>query len=166
MTDTPTDTGLTAAETYAALTALRAGLDAEIAKAKADAMAEAAALRKASWTTPYGVVNMTRADEKIEILPDRFLAFAQEHYPDEIVTTYSVRSSFVEAWSRDLVIVKGEVVYKGTGEVVDFARVKPEGDPVISYPASKEQRDAKEYARMLFEDRSATLTAALKELTA
>lgn len=156
---------LTAAERYAALTALKAGLDDQIAAAKAEAITEAATLRSASWNTPYGRVNMTRSEESVEIHADRFLAMCQEHYPDEIVVTYSVRSSFVDAFRKELAIIAGEVVHKGTGEVVDFARVKPEGAPTISYPASTEQRDAKAYARLLFDENAATLTTALRELT-
>ena len=39
------------------------------------------------------------------------------------------------------------------------------GDPFISYPSTKAQRDAKELARMLFDENADRLTAGLKELT-
>lgn len=160
MTDTPT-----AAERVAALTALKAGLDDQLEKAKREAILEVATQRSASWNTPYGRVNMTRDEEKVEIHADDFLAFCQQHYPDEVVATYSVRSSFVDAFRRELTIVAGEVIHKGTGEVVDFARVKPEGAPTISYPSTTAQRDAKAFARLLFEENAAALTANLRELT-
>lgn len=154
------------AEEYAALVALRAGLDMLIDDAKARALDSVASLRKASWTTPYGAVNMTRSEEKVEIIPDAFLAFAREHYPDEVVVTYSVRSSFERAFLAELGIVAGQIVHKPTGELVDFARIRPEGEARLSYPASNEQRDAKDLARMLFEENAATLTARLREVTA
>lgn len=154
----------TAAERYAALTALKAGLDEQIARARAEALAEVAHLRKASWTTPYGQVNMTRAEPKVEIDPAAFLAFAQEHYPDEVVHTPEVRSSFRTAFLAELAVIAGRVVHKGTGELVEFAHVTPEGSPTISYPASLAQRDAKEYARMLFDERAAALTKGLREI--
>jgi hypothetical protein len=160
-----TEPTLTAAERYAALTALKAGLDDQIAQAKADAIAEVASQRSASWNTPYGHVNMTRAEESVEIHADQFLAFCQEHYPDEVLSAPYVRSSFVDAFRRELTIVAGKVVHKGTGEVVDFARVKPEGAPTISYPASTEQKNAKAYAKLLFDENAATLTTTLRELT-
>jgi hypothetical protein len=157
---------MTPAEEYAALVALRAGLDDRIEAAKERALASVATQASAKWRTPYGPVNMYRPEEKVEIIPAAFLAFAQEHYPDEVVTTYSVRTSFERAFLAELAIVAGEVVHKPTGELVDFARIRPEGEPRLSYPASNEQRDAKDLARMLFEENADTLTARLQELTA
>lgn len=163
MTDTITTTG-TAAERYAALTALKAGLDDQIAQAKREALAEVAHLRKASWTTPYGQVNMTRSEPKVQIDQALFLAMCQEHFPDEVILTPSVRSSFAMAFMSELTIVAGNVVHKGTGELVEWAHITAEGDPTISYPASKTQADVKEYARMLFAERAPALAAGLREI--
>lgn len=157
-------TEITAAERYAALTALRAGLDDQIARARDEALAEVKHLRKASFTTPYGQVNMTRAEPRVRVDQAAFLEFVAEHYPDEIVHTPSVRTSFARAFESELTIVAGTVVHKGTGEVVEFATAGDEGTPVISYPASSEQRDAKALARMLFEDRAAALVTGLREV--
>lgn len=156
---------LPAAERVAAFTALRAGLDSLIDEAKTDALADVVAMRTASWNTPYGRVNMTRRAEGVEYIPDAFLSFVREHYPDEIVTTESVRSSFAMAFIAECVVVAGVVYHKSGGEV-DFVRVRPEGDPTISYPASSEQRDAKEYARMLFAENADRLLEGLREVTA
>jgi hypothetical protein len=162
---TDTITTVTAAERYAALTALKAGLDDQIAQAKREALAEVADLRKASWTTPYGQVNMTRAEPRVDINAAEFLAFCQEHYPDEVIPVPTVRASFRQAFAAELTIVAGHVVHKGTGELVEFAHVTAEGDPTISYPASKAQVEAKEWARMVFADRAELLTASLREIT-
>lgn len=160
-------TTITAAERYAALTALKAGLDDQIARARSEALEEVRHLRKASFTTPYGQVNVSRAEPRVRVDPDLFMTFVAEHYPDEIVetTTRTVRSSFARAFEAELTAVAGEVVHKGTGDLVEFATVSPEGDPVISYPASTAQRDAKAYARMLFEDRALSLVTGLREVT-
>lgn len=157
---------MTAAARYAALTALSAGLADQIAKAKADALAEVAHLRKASFPTPFGQVNMTRAEPKITLDPAAFLALVEEHYPDEVITTRTVRSSFSAAFLAELVAVGAQVVHRGTGEVVECARLTPEGDPVLSWPASAAQRDAKDLARMLFDERAEQLVSGLVEVTA
>lgn len=166
MAPDPIPDGLSAAETYAALVALRAGLDAQIDKAKAAALAAVNGLSKATYPTAYGVVNVSTPPDAISLDDRAFLALVEEHYPDEVVVTRSVRSSFKAAFLEDLVVVGGQVMHKTTGEVIDFARVVPGGSPRLSYPASLEQRDAKALATMLFEERAATLVSGLREVTA
>lgn len=157
---------MTAAARYAALTALAAGLADQIAKAKAAALDEVQHLRKASFTTPFGPVNMTRAEPRIVLDQAQFLALVEEHYPDEVVVTRSVRSSFAMAFTAELTAVAGHVVHKSTGEIVECASITPEGGPVLTYPASTGQRDAKALAKMLFEERAESLLTGLVEVTA
>lgn len=155
-----------AAEEYAALTALRAGLDDRIADAKARALAALPpGMTRGSWATAYGPVNVTTPSESIVVDEAGLLAMVEAHFPDDVVVTRSVRPSFAAAFAASLVVVAGEVVHRDTGEVVDFAKVRAGGRPTLSYPASTAQRDAKEYARMLFEERGAALTTALREVT-
>lgn len=159
MTDTPE---LHPAERYAALTALKAGLLDQIDQAAADVLAEQGPVR--SFDTPYGPVNITRPDDAPDIDVARFTAWlVEQDRTDDLVLM--PRASTLAAFKARLVIVNGEVVDKETGEVAPYGRVNPGGDPRVSYPATKEQRAAKEWARALFEERAAALTAGLRELT-
>jgi hypothetical protein len=162
---TPTP-GQLAAERYAALVAIRDAFDALAKDAKTDALKHAAGLKSASWSTLYGAVNVTTTDPKIVLDEDAFLAMVQEHYPDDVVVTYSVSPALRAAFLSRLVEVGGQVVHRDTGEVVDFATVTPRGNPTVSYPSSSAQRDAKAYARMLLEDKVATFVDGLREVTA
>lgn len=154
-----------AAERYAALTALKAGLDAQIAKAKAEALAFSAAHGVKAFTTPYGPVNVTQAGVRPVVDGPAFTAWCQENRPDEVILTPTVRGSFVTHMAERLVVVAGSVYDKTTGDLVPWAYVGEAGDPTLAYPASTPQREAKEYARLLFEDRAEALTAGLRELT-
>jgi hypothetical protein len=155
-----------AAEEVAALTALKAGLDDQIAAAKRRMIDAAAGMTKATVATPYGRVLVTRSEEHVEYIPDRFLEWVKEHHPTEVITTESVNPAFARAMLENLTIVRGEVVDKRSGEFVAYAYLTDQGDPYVAYPASREQRDAKEYARMLFQDRALALTKALHEVAA
>lgn len=155
-----------AAEEYAALTALKAGLDDVIADAKSRALAALPpGMTRASWATAYGPVNVTTSAEGVSVDPAGLLAMVEAHYPDEVIVTRSVRPSFAAAFTASLRVIAGQVIHADTGEVVDFAKVKPAGRPTLSYPSSLAQRDAKELARMLFDENRATLTDSLRELT-
>lgn len=158
----------TAAERYAGLVAIRDGLGQLIEDAKRDVEVEAQAMRAASWATPFGRVNVTREDPRIALDTDAYVEMVREHFPDEVetVTTYAVNPAFTAGFLADLVIVAGRVVSKSTGEVVDCARITPQGPAKVVYPATRESRDAKALARMLLEERAASLTAGLLEVTA
>lgn len=162
----PTAHGADAAERYAALCALEAGLKAVKEAARAEALASVAGLSRASFPTAYGPVNVTTADEGIALDDEAFLAMVEEHYPDDVVVTRSVSPALRRAFLDRLVAVGGKVVHQDTGEVVDFARVIPRGAPTLSYPASTAQREAKAWAVALFEERAATLADALREVAA
>lgn len=49
---------------------------------------------------------------------DDFIAWVEENYPHEVITTKSVRSSFKEAIFKKFVINGEEVIHAETGEVV------------------------------------------------
>lgn len=157
--------GPNAAERYAALTALRAGLDAQIAKAKTEALAFSAEHGVKAFTTPYGPVNVTVQGPRPVIDGPAFTAWCQENRPDEVVMTPTVRGSFVTHMADRLVVVAGSVYDKETGDLVPWAYVGEAGDPTLAYPASTDQKYAKDLARLLFEDRAEALTAGLRELT-
>ena len=158
----------TAAERYAGLVALRDGLDALIGAAKADVIAEAADLRSASWSTPFGRVNAARDDARVVLDDDAFTAWALQHRPDEVTTrtVHDVNPAFRKAVLADLVAVAGQVVDKRTGEVVEWAHIAPAGELRVVYPATTESKAAKALARMLLEDQAAALTTGLREVTA
>lgn len=158
--------GQEAAAEYAALVAMRAGLDAVIDAAKARALDAAKGMRSGSWATPYGRVNVTTTEPRIVLDDPAFLAMVSEHYPDEVILTPSVSPAFRAAFLDRLVEVGGRVVHKDTGEVVECAGLTKRGNPQVSYPASTEQRDAKALAVMLFEERATALVASLREVTA
>jgi hypothetical protein len=108
---TPTP-GQLAAERYAALVAIRDAFDALAKDEKAEALKHAAGLKSASWSTPYGAVNVTTTDPKIVLDEDAFLAMVQEHYPDDVVVTYSVSPALRAAFLSRLVEVSGQVVHR------------------------------------------------------
>lgn len=131
------------AERVAALTAIRAGIDAAITEAKAEALALAESVGVDRFVTPWGRVTVAKTAPKVELDPAPFLSWVREHYPSEVETVVRVRPAFAKAFTERCVIVAGEVVDRETGEVVPFASITAEGDPYITYPASAEQRDLK-----------------------
>lgn len=107
------------------------GLSAAERKLKADLLRTSQELSVGTFKTRLGSVSVSSPQPSIEILPDVFLAYCQEHHPDEVVTVPQVRSSFVTATAARLRIAGGDVV-DADGVVVDFARVAPAGEPVAS----------------------------------
>lgn len=157
---------LTAAERYAALSALRAGLDSQIAAAKRDLMAEASGLRKASWPTPWGQVNAVRADPRVEIDQDALLEHLRAHHPDGIVVVETPNVALVQTLLARCTVIGRTVMDRETGEVVEWAHVGEAGPLTVSYPASAQQKDAKALATMLFDERGDALVSGLREVTA
>lgn len=155
-----------AAETYAALSALKAGIDAAIKEAGADALTFGNENGVKSFLTPFGAVTIVPKDPTIAFDEAALLAWVEANHPTEVETVKQVRPSFEKVLRDRFVIVKGETVLDPvTGEVVEFATVVAPGDPHISFPASKEQRAAKAEAVAWVKGRTDELSGAMRELT-
>lgn len=159
-------TELTPADNLAFLLALQAGLNDQIARAKRRVLDEAAQTRTRSYDTPVGQVNITRKDAPIEVTDEAaLLAWVKEHRPDEVETVERVRPAYMKHLREDRwTVVKGQVIDTQTGEVVEFAALGDPGEPFVAWPASKQQRAAKQEARDLFEQRAALLAPLFAEI--
>jgi len=155
-----------AADTYAALSALKAGIDAAIKDAGAEALAFSNENGVKSLLTPFGAVTIAAKEPSIAFDDAALLAWVQENHPTEVETIVRVRPSFEKVLRDRFVIVKGDtVVDTQTGEVVEFATVTAGGDPYITFPSSKEQKAAKAEAVEWVRGRTDELSGAMKELT-
>lgn len=133
----------------AVLGALRDRLNEEIATSRGHVWAGLVAARRvlgmksATVTLPdgtkVGTVTITEPDSGVDVDTTAFLAWCQEHHPDEVVP--AVRESFRRAVLGGLVEVDGEFFYKGT--LVPWARLRPAGDPTsFSYRPSPDAAKA------------------------
>lgn len=157
---------MSAAETYAALAAIKAGIEAAMKEAGNDALSFGTQNGVKSFMTPFGAVTLVTKDPAIAFDDAALLAWVQENHPTEVETITRVRPSFEKVLRDRLVIVKGEdVLDPATGELLEFATVVQPGDPHISFPSSKEQKAAKAEAVEWVRGRTDELTGALKELT-
>lgn len=144
-------TRMTPAAQYAALKAIKAGIDAALADTAESALADHHAEGIDRWRTPYGSVTVATRKPTAGIVDDAaFLAWARANAPGEIVET--VRDSFRHAIERQLRILDdGTVVHSGTGEAVPWAGVNPAGRPYLSVrdaAAAKESAIAMVTARL------------------
>lgn len=159
-------TNMTAADHLALLLALEAGLKDQIAQAKRRVLEAAAETRTRSYDTPVGQVNITRKDPPIEVTDEAaLLAWVKENRPDEVEVIERVRPAYMKHLRENRwTVVKGQVIDTQTGEIVEFAALGDPGEPYITWPASKQQRAAKEEARLLFEQRAALLAPLFAEI--
>lgn len=124
----------------AALTALRDLVDAEVAILRAEMSAALLAVQEVTGADRIAVtlpgedgpervasVSLVKEAEGIDIDPARFLAWAQENAPDEIVR--AVKEPFRRALLSHLVVAGDSVVDKRTGMVVEFATPRPAPAP-------------------------------------
>lgn len=139
---------ITPAQKIAALTAIKAGIDDQIKKAKVEALDTAEQIGVKSFDTGIGGVTVVKGKESVVIDDVALLPELKEQFPEQVETIERVRPAYLRyLLDEQLVIVAGEVVDKTTGEAVEWASVKPAGDDYITYPASKEATAAKKYAR-------------------
>jgi len=153
------------AEYLAALLALEAGLKEQIGEAKRAVLARAEETDADRFKTPYGPVTIGQREGKIEVTNEAaFLAWVKENRPDEIVE--EVRPSYRKSVLEDrLVVLKGEVFDKETGEPVPWAELGPAGAPYPTWTSTAKQRESKEAARILFRERAEVLAGALRQIT-
>lgn len=124
----------------AALTALRDLVDAEVTIVRAEMSAALLAVQEATGADRIAVtlpgedgpekvasVSLVKETEGIDIDPARFLAWAQENAPDEVVC--AVKEPFRRALLGHLIVAGDAVVDKRTGMVVEFATPRPAAPP-------------------------------------
>lgn len=152
-------------EYLAALLALEAGLKEQIGEAKRAVLARAEEVDADRFKTPYGPVTIGQREGKIEVTDEAaFLRWVKENRPDEIVE--EVRASYRKSVLEDrLVVLKGEVFDKETGEPVPWAELGSPGAPYPTWTSTAAQRQAKEAARALFRERAQILAGSLRQIT-
>lgn len=111
------------AEKYARLRLLEHAVRAALPGAAAAAEEYRESVRAKSLETDYGTVSVVRPKRVAYIAdPDAFLAWVQEHRPDEIV--HSVRPSFAEAYLAELGMDSSGECFDRDGEIVPWAASK------------------------------------------
>ena len=154
------------AEYLAALKALEAGLKDQIRAAEDAVLATAEQAGAERFTTPYGPITVARRGGGVEVIDEAaFTAWCEEHLPDAVETIRRVRPQTATAALARLTVMRGAVYDTVTGEEVEWAGIAAPGDPYVTWPASAAQKETKEMARLLFEDRALGLAAGLRELT-
>lgn len=162
------------ADLIASFTAIKHGIDKAIAQEKVEALRVAAELGIKSFDTPWGAVTVARSEEDWHVRLDevQFLAWVQEHAPDQVETTTpepvtKVKAMYRAQFIKGLVRVGQSVVHQDSGEIVEFAEPVHilAGDPYISYPATKQQKAAKEAAEEWVRDTAQMLTDGLRART-
>lgn len=158
-----------AADKVALLTALKDATEAELAKARAEALALANEVGVKSFDTPFGNITVARSASKPYVKdPAMLLAYVQHNHPTEVVTVPTVRPSFITAllnrveWSTEL----QEFVDTATGEAVPGIDLSEEGDPKITWPAGDAQRSTKQEAKAWFSAQSEQILDGIRSITA
>lgn len=163
------------ADTIAALSAIKHGIDKALEQEKVEVLRVAAEVGVKSFTTPWGAVTIAQSDEEWRVQLDEaeFLAWAKVNAPDEVEIFQPepierVRAMYRAHFIKGLVRAGLVVVDQDTGEVVDFASPIhiPAGNQYVTYPASKQQKAAKETAEAWVSDAAQMLTDGLLERTA
>ena len=138
----------------AALIAIRDAIEAEIKLDKLEALTFAGEFGIKSFATPLGAVNVVCKEPVVGWDGDRLLAWVEANHPGEVEQIRRVRPAFQTALATRFVIVAGEVVDSATGETITFAYPTLPGDPYVSWPSGKAQKDAKATARRVVQDRA------------
>lgn len=142
MTET---TELTPVERLAAYRALQDALGQIIAGIETE-VAEFHRLTKGkSFETELGTVTWTRGRTTVAFDEDALLAWAQDNAAWEVETITRVRPTL----KRQFEVVDGAVIFKPTGEQVDFATVRTGAD----HPTVKLTADARTRAQAALADR-------------
>lgn len=108
------------AERFHRLKLLEIALKRALPAAAAEAEAYRESVSAKTLELDHGTLTVVRPAPAIAVDPEGLLAWVREHRPDELVPR--VRESFVEAFTKSLTVVDGEVV-DGDGTVVEFATV-------------------------------------------
>lgn len=110
---------MTPAEELAFLKAVAHGLEAAIEHKEAEVLSVMRTSGADRFRTEIGSVSKTIRRPRIDFQDQQLLKFAEEHAPWEIETR--VRRTFYSQFE----IADGAVIYKPTGEQVDFATIRP-----------------------------------------
>lgn len=148
---------MTPAERLAALKALRHGIDQALGQAEDAVRSTMLDTGADRFRTPLGSVSLAERAGSITFDEDRLLAFAEEADLDGVETIKQVRPTF-----RRLFDASGEqVIFKPTGEVIDFATVRPG----TQYLTTRLNDEAKDAAEKLLGDRFLTIAELIDETT-
>lgn len=155
------------AEKVALLTALIEGATAELAFAKAEALAVAEAVGVKSFATPFGSVTVAARDAKPMVTDDAaVLAYVAEAFPTEVETIRRVRPSFLTAllgrleWDAD----HGQFIDTKSGEGVPGVEWGEPGQPYITWPSGDLQKLTKTEAAEWFHGRTEELLGAMAQI--
>lgn len=150
----------TPVDVYASLKLLMHGLK----EAEADAAAAADEFRRSTRAkqleTDYGLVALTRRQPSIVVDDAALLHWAREHAPHAITESISsaAKKALVGRWEID----GDDVVDPETGEVVEFASVKPGGESLTV----RLTPEAKAFAAEVLTHHADTLTRGFNRLLA
>jgi hypothetical protein len=157
-----------AADKVALLTALKDAAEAELAKAKAEALAVAKEVGVKSFDTSFGAITVARRASAPYVKdPAMLLEYVKHTHPTEVVTVPAVRPAFITAllarveWSAEL----QEFVDTTTGEAVPGIDLSEEGAPYITWPSSDAQKDTKQEAKEWFAAQSEQILDGMRQLT-
>lgn len=163
------------ADTIAALSAIKHGIDKALEQEKVEVLRVAAEVGVKSFTTPWGAVTIAQSDEEWRVQLDEagFLAWVQMNAPDQVETftpepVTRVKALYRAQFVKGLVRVGESVISQDSGEIVEFATPSfiPAGNRYVTYPASKQQKAAKETVEAWVSDAAQMLTDGLLERTA
>lgn len=151
------------AERVALLTALIAGAQAELDKAKAATLEVGKDVGVKTFDTPMGQVTIARKDaQTYNADPAALLAYVEHNYPGEVVTTRAVRGSYITALINRGVWVGDDFIDTTTGDPIPGMALSQPGDPYITWPASDKQAATKEEARAWFASQSEQILGAMR----
>ena len=155
MSDQPTPV-----DVYASLKLLMHGLKEAEATAAAEADDFRRSTRAKQLETDYGLVALTRRKPTIVVDDAALLHWAREHAPHVITETISTpaKRALLAGWE----IAGDDVIDPDTGEVVEFASVKPGGESLMV----RLSPEAKAFAADVLTSRAADLTQGFNRLLA
>lgn len=131
-------------EQYAALRALAHGINEALTSAARNVVSFRKLTGARSFDTPYGSIVFTRAQPSIVLPPAELLLWAQEHMEWEVIPEHqetvpaTVRPSLVKnligtaAKPGRFRIVGDQVIDTADGSVVEWARVEPAGQDIVT----------------------------------
>ncbi len=128
------------AERYTRVKAMIAALSDYAKEMEAELLTTADQVGVKSFDTPLGPVSVTtKTDTPVVADPEALARLLPEDQRMVVPKPYALA-----AVQKRLTIVGNQVVDTSTGEIVDWADIKPGGDPYISWPSSTKQREAKQ----------------------
>lgn len=146
-------TRMNTAERYAALKMLRLAVDAALGQAEADLSETMAATGADRFHTQLGTVSYHHGPRRTAFDDDGLLAWAQENVPWEVETVTRARDTLRKQFAPS----GDDVIYKPSGEVVDFAHVHVGRDGVTVRLTDESKSHAAEAAGRILDQLPALL---------